>query len=535
MTPAEAWGLIDTHAATLAPRRILDLFAEDPGRIEAFTIAAPHLRLDLSKEKLDERAVDALLALAAATDLEGWRARMFAGEIINTTERRAVRHAALRAPSPPPEIAETRARMAAFAADFREGRVKGAGGAALNAIVHIGIGGSDLGPRLLYDALKEFRASGVTLRFAGNVDGAEIDDALEGLDPQRTLIAVVSKTFTTLETMTNAETARAWLRAGLSGREDVGDHFVAVSAAPEKAAAWGVRADRVFPFWDYVGGRYSLWSAVGLSAACALKPGAFEALLAGAAEMDAHFRDAPLRRNAPVMAAFVHLWNRAALNAASYVCAPYARRLQLLPAFLQQLEMESNGKRVTREGETLVRLAAGVTWGEPGTNSQHSFFQLLHQGLDRIPVEFLIVEAGLGGGPAHRTALLSNALAQAEALLVGKTAAAAEAEMRAGGMAADEARRLAPHRAFPGGRGSTVIGLDRLTPEALGALLAFYEHRTFAQGALMQINSFDQWGVELGKQMAGSLSAALDGARGAEDRDPSTRAWVARLKNGVAN
>jgi glucose-6-phosphate isomerase len=535
LTPlASAWADIDAHARRLRGRRILDLFDDDPQRVQAFTISAPHLVLDLSKEKYDRPAQQAMLALVEAADFDGWRRKMFAGDIVNTTEQRAALHVALRGTPTTPavarEVADVRRRMKAFAADFRAGAAKGATGAPLQAIVHIGIGGSDLGPRLVYDALKERRVANVALRFASNVDAADIEDALEGLDPARTLIAVVSKTFTTLETMTNAETARAWLRAGL-GREDVSAHLLAVSAAPEKAIRWGAPAERVFPFWDGVGGRYSLWSAVGLPTECALAAGAFEALLEGAAAMDAHFRDTPASSNAPVLAACAHVWNRSALGAASYVCAPYAQRLALLPAFLQQLEMESNGKSVDREGRALERASAGVTWGTPGTNGQHSYFQLLHQGVDHIPVEFLVVCDGASGPPAHRLALLSNALAQAEALMVGKTAEEAEQEMRAAGLTTEAAAALAPHRRFPGNRQSSIIGLDSLGPEPLGALLAFYEHRTFVQGVLLGVNSFDQFGVELGKQLAGSLSEALAGRASADGRDPSTRAWVKRLSS----
>jgi glucose-6-phosphate isomerase len=500
--------------------------------VRTFTLAAPHLLIDFSKEKFDVTARTMMLDLALANDLEGWRGKLFSGAAINTTESRPVLHAALRGAAPNAEIgdevAAVRARMNAFAADFRAGKITGASGQPLNAIVHIGIGGSDLGPRLLTDALKDFRVSGLSLRFASNVDGADIADALEGLDPARTMIAIVSKTFTTLETMTNAESARTWLRAGL-GVEDVSSHILAISAAPQKAIQWGALEPHVFPFWDWVGGRYSLWSAVSLSVACCLKEGAFDALLAGAAAMDEHFRTAPLEQNAPVIAACVATWNRVALGYTSYSCAPYARRLDLLPSFLQQLEMESNGKSVTREGEALTRPAAGVTWGSSGTNGQHSFFQLLQQGLQPIPVEFVLVRAGLGGPTAHRRALLSNVLAQAEALMIGKTAAQAEQEMRKAGLDEAQVQALAPHRTFSGDRPSTIIALDKLAPESLGALLAFYEHRTFVQGVLAGINSFDQWGVELGKQLATALSGALEGKE-TEPRDPSTTAWIERLR-----
>jgi glucose-6-phosphate isomerase len=522
------WQAIDAHAADLQRGRILDLFAADTNRANAFTFQAPHLTIDVSKERFDARARALMLDLARAQNLEGWRGKMFAGEEINTTEHRAVLHTALRGHAPTRELEDeietVRARVRAFASDFRGGAITGVTGRALNAIVHIGIGGSDLGPRLVVDALKARRAPGIELRFAANVDGAEIADAIEGLDPERTLVIVVSKTFTTQETLANAGYARAWLRGTLR-RDDVSAHLVAVTAAPERAIAWGVDSDRAFPFWDFVGGRYSLWSAVGLSAACALEAGAFGDLIEGAAAMDEHFHFAELEANAPVLAACVHTWNRCALGAASYLCAPYGRRFQLLPAWLQQLEMESNGKRVTRDGAALERPAQGVTWGEPGTNAQHSFFQLIHQGVTPIPVEFICAADGAEGPPSHRALLLSNMLAQAQALLAGKSEAEALRELQAAGAPAE----FAPHKTFPGDRPSTIIALDALTPQALGALLAFYEHRTFVQGVLMGVNSFDQWGVELGKILAGPLAGALEGKGAPSETDPSTLAWIERL------
>jgi glucose-6-phosphate isomerase len=450
------------------------------------------------------------------------------GAIANLTEGRPVLHVALRGTSGDEAAnaaaAETRAAVRAFAEDVRSGKRAGAGGP-FEAIVHIGIGGSDLGPRLLYDALKSFRRKDFVVRFAANVDGAEISDALEGLDPKRTLVVVVSKTFTTQETLANAKVARDWIAAA-AGEEAVAGQIVAVSAAPERAQGWGAGA--VFPFWDWVGGRYSLWSAVGLSVDAALEPGAFDALLDGAAAMDRHFFEAPTEENLPVCAAFVQAWNRL-LGAGSYSVAAYGRRLQLLPSFLQQLEMESNGKSVDLDGERLPRLAAGVTWGDAGTNGQHSFFQLLHQGRDVVPVEFVLIDQGAEGPDAHRAMLLSNVLAQAQALLQGKTAETAKSEMMAQGETEMRADFLAPHRAFSGDRPSTIIGMTRLDPKTLGALLAFYEHRTAVQGWLAGLNSFDQWGVELGKVMANALLPALKGGDAPEGADPSTKAWLARL------
>jgi glucose-6-phosphate isomerase len=517
---AAAWTAIAGHAARLRQIRIVDLF--DDARAAKFTIVAPHLTLDLSRERLDDEALGALSNLTQAMQVRAWFEAMAAGAAVNMTEARAAQHMSLR----PASAAQAQERV--FADAFRTGALHGATGARLRNIVHLGIGGSDLGPRLLLDALQSWRAPGVTVRFAANIDGADITDALAGLDPAETLVIVVSKTFTTQETMANAAAARAWLIGGV-GEAALSAHLAAVSAAPQTAQAWGVSADRVFGFAETIGGRYSLWSAVSLSVRCALVAGALEGLAAGAAAMDRHTLESPFEANAPLLSAAAHLFNRAALGAASYACIPYARRLSLLPFFLQQLEMESNGKRVDREGRPITAPAAGVTWGEVGANAQHSFFQLLHQGKDAIPVEFILCAAG-APEPAGQQALLNaNLLAQAEALLVGKTQIQALAELTAAGLAPDDAARLAPHKTFPGDRPSALIGLHALTPESLGALLAFYEHRTAAQAWMMGINPFDQWGVELGKALAKTVGAAL--AKGdPTGLHPATAAWVQRLK-----
>jgi glucose-6-phosphate isomerase len=534
MTPT-APSSLRAHAERLARTRTLDLFAADAGRLALLSRDAPHLRYDASKHKLDAAALDALFALAEEADALGFLRRMAAGEIVNPTEKRAALHTALRGTPAPADItaaiAQTQARLDAFAQGVTSGAIAGRGGP-FTAIVHLGIGGSDLGPRLVIDALASWRRPGMEVRFAANIDGADIVDALAGLDPARTLVVVVSKTFTTLETLANADAARDWLRAGL-GEHDVGDHLVAVSAAPAKAMAWGAREDRVFPFWDFVGGRYSVWSAVGITAQIALVDGAFAAFKAGAAAMDAHALTASPRENAPLLAALVQSYARIAQGAQSYALIPYARRLRLLPAFLQQLEMESNGKRVRADGAALSVSAAQTTWGDVGTNAQHSFFQLLHQGVDAIPVEFIVPEE-TEGPQSQRAGLIGNALAQAEALLVGRTQQQAHDALIAAGAAPDEARVIAAHKTFPGDRGSTLIGIVRPDPQTLGALIAFYEHRTVLQAALMGINPFDQWGVELGKEMASVIAreiAAPDMATAAHD--PSTQHWIRRLARRI--
>lgn len=512
----QAWSVVEREAVRLRKTRLVDLFAGDAGRVEALTLSAPHLIADFSKQRIDAPALAALGGLAQAAGFEDWRRAMFAGEIVNTTEGRAAMHWRLRQTDPPGgdnEVTATLDRMHEFGHEIADG-------GAFDAVIHLGIGGSDLGPRLVLDALKAERRPGLQVRFAANVDGADVADAIDGLDPKRTLLIVVSKTFTTQETLANAEFVRAWGPARIA----------AATAAPAKAVAWGVAESDVFPFWDWVGGRYSLWSSVSLVCEIALKHGVFFRLLEGAEEMDAHFRDAPFAENLPAVSAAVQMWNREALGHGSYAVIPYSERLRLLPAWLQQLEMESNGKGVTREGARLARSACAVTWGAAGTNAQHSFFQLLHQGVDEIPVE-LIVNAGPHEGPgSHRAKVFANALAQARALMLGKSAEAARVEMLARGISAEDAARLAPHRAFAGDRASTLMAMDALSPEALGALLAFYEHRTFAQAVLAGVNPFDQWGVELGKEMASALLPALEGGAAAGEPDASTAAWVKRLR-----
>lgn len=492
-----AFAQVSREAERLRNTKLLDLFAADAGRAETFTFSAPHLIADFSKQRIDAGAMTGLGALAQAADFDGWRAKFFAGEPVNKTEGRAAKHWALRITDPPEgdnDVTRVLDRMHDFAHDIAES-------GDYDAIIHLGIGGSDLGPRLVLDALKAYRRPGFDVRFASNVDGADVADAIAGLDPKRTLLIVASKTFTTQETLANAEYVRAW------GPKRI----AAATAAPEKAVAWGVAADDVFPFWDWVGGRYSLWSSVSLVCEIALTHGVFFRMLEGAHALDEHFRTTPFAQNLPALSAAIQMWNREALGHGSYAVIPYAERLRLLPAYMQQLEMESNGKRVTRDGETIARSACAVTWGAAGTNAQHSFFQLLHQGIDEIPVEFIVNAGDQEGPPAHRAKVYANALAQARALMVGKASSE-------------------PHRAFPGNRASTLIAIDALSPEALGALLAFYEHRTFAQAVFAGINPFDQFGVELGKEMANQLLPALEGGDAPADIDPSTAAWLKRLR-----
>jgi len=531
-----AWAALSKAAEAARDRRIAGLFTAEPDRLARLTLSAAGLELDLSKHPWSLADLQTMLSLAEASGIEAARGRLFAGEIVNASEGRPALHMALRAPQGADfradgqpvsaDVETTRAAMAAFADAVRSGAKTGATGKPFRAIVHIGIGGSDLGPRLVWEALKPLDPQ-IELRFVANVDPAELAQALVGLDPAETMIVTVSKTFTTLETLTNAEAARAWLRASLGTASD--SHLVAVSAAPERAQAFGVPADQVFGFWDWVGGRYSIWSSVGLSCAVALGYDVFARMLAGARAMDEHFQTAPLAANAPVLLALAHVFNRNGLGRSIRAVVPYAQRLRLFAAFLQQLEMESNGKRVTATGQPVAHPTAASVFGDAGTNGQHAFFQLLHQGTDVVPVDILAVAQGSEGDPAAQTKLLANAVAQAEALLVGRTEADVRAELTAAGKSAAEIDALAPQRTFPGDRPSSFILLDRLDPERLGALVALYEHKTFVEGVLWGINSFDQWGVELGKTLATRVLGELEGGP-AGAHDPSTAALIARLR-----
>ena len=531
---AAAWTKLETAAQGARERPIASLFATEPDRLARLTLEAPELFLDLSKQPWSSADLDVALDLVRASGLEAARARLFAGEVVNPSEDRAALHTALRAATGAAfaakgepvsaEIDATRAAIAALAGAVRSGAKRGATGKAFRAIVHIGIGGSDFGPRLVWEALRPV-APQIELRFAANVDPADIAQALAGLDPAETLVVVVSKTFTTQETITNAQAARAWLRAALGQAGDA--HLLAVSAAPAVAQAFGVPADQIFGFRDWVGGRYSVWSAVGLSCAIALGADVFEAFLAGGLAMDDHFLTAPLDRNAPVLLALAHVFNRNGLGRPIRAVVPYAQRLRLLPNFLQQLEMESNGKQTDSHGRPVARATAAAVFGDAGTNVQHAFFQLMHQGTDIIPVDILAVAHETEGERASQAKLLANAIAQAEALMVGKSEGVVRAELA--GQPQARIDELAPQKTFHGNRPSSFILLDRLTPRALGALIALYEHKTFVEGVLWGINSFDQWGVELGKTLAVAILSELEGgAPGVHD--PSTTSLVTRLK-----
>ncbi|RWG04859.1 glucose-6-phosphate isomerase [Mesorhizobium sp.] len=515
-----------------------EAFAADPKRFEKFSATDGDLLLDWSKCAVDADTMAMLETLSGAADLEGRRAAMFEGKKINITENRAVLHTALRnltGKSVVVDGQDTKAdviavldAMGAFADAIRSGEAAGATGKKITDIVNIGIGGSDLGPAMATLALAPYH-DGPRAHYVSNVDGAHIHDTLKGLSPETTLFIIASKTFTTVETMTNAETARRWVEKAL-GKEAIGKHFAAVSTALDLVAKFGIASDRVFGFWDWVGGRYSVWSAIGLPVMIAIGLRNFRAFLDGAHEMDEHFRSAPLQKNLPVLLGLIGWWHRVVCKYPARAVIPYDQRLSRLPAYLQQLDMESNGKSVTLDGGAVATPTGPLVWGEPGTNGQHAFFQLLHQGTDFIPVEFLA--AAVSHEPelkTHHDLLLANCLAQSEAFMKGRTLEEARAQMLAKGMKPADVDRIAPHRVFSGNRPSLTILYRKLDPRTLGRLIALYEHRVFVEGTLFNINSFDQWGVELGKELATGLLPVVEGKETAAKRDASTAGLVAHI------
>ncbi|ESW70502.1 glucose-6-phosphate isomerase [Mesorhizobium sp. LSJC277A00] len=526
-------------ARAAASGTMREAFAADPKRFETFSASDGDLLLDWSKCAVDQRTMELLEKLAAAADLEGRRAAMFSGKKINITEDRAVLHTALRNLSGKgvtvdgqdvkADVLSVLDAMGAFADAIRSGKAAGATGKKITDIVNIGIGGSDLGPAMATLALAPYH-DGPRAHYVSNIDGAHIHDTLKGLSAETTLFIIASKTFTTVETMTNAETAREWVQKAL-GKEAVGKHFAAVSTALDLVSKFGIEADRVFGFWDWVGGRYSLWGAIGLPVMIAIGPRNFRAFLDGAHEMDEHFRTAPLQKNLPALLGLVGWWHRVICAYPARAVIPYDQRLSRLPAYLQQLDMESNGKGVTLDGTPVTTPTGPLVWGEPGTNGQHAFFQLLHQGTDFIPVEFLAAAVGHEPDLKHQhDLLLANCLAQSEALMKGRTLDEARAQMLAKGMKPADVDRIAPHRVFSGNRPSVTILYRKLDPRTFGRLIALYEHRVFVEGTLFNINSFDQWGVELGKELATGLLPVVEGKESADKRDASTAGLVARIQ-----
>ncbi|MFB2549801.1 glucose-6-phosphate isomerase [Ensifer soli] len=533
--------LVEQLKSTVSETGATDIraaFSADPERFARFSLTLGDLLFDYSKTAVNEAVMAGLVEIARAARVEEKRDRMFSGAIINITEERAVLHTALRNRSNTPVIVDGRDvmpdvnavldAMGAFSDAVRSGAIKGATGKAITDVVNIGIGGSDLGPVMATLALAPDH-DGPRLHFVSNIDGAHIADTLKLLQAETTLIIVASKTFTTIETMTNAATARAFIADAL-GEAAVGHHFAAVSTALDKVAAFGIDGTRVFGFWDWVGGRYSIWSAIGLPLMIAIGKEKFADFLAGAHAIDRHFQTAPLAENIPVLLGLIGYYHRNVLGYPSRAILPYDQRLSRFPAYLQQLDMESNGKAVTMDSLPVEGDTGPVVWGEPGTNGQHAFYQLIHQGTTIIPAEFMIAANGHEPNLRHQHQLLiANCLAQSEALMKGRTLEEAKAQLTSKGMDEAKADRIAPHRVFPGNRPSITFVYDRLTPNLLGRLIAVYEHRVFVEGALFNINSFDQWGVELGKELATGLLPVVEGRESAEGHDSSTAGLVAAL------
>ncbi len=538
LTRGAAWQALERHHAAVRDLHLRDLFAGDPERVERLSLVAAGIHADLSKHRITAVTLELLLALARERRVAEHRDAMLRGEHVNATEDRPALHVALRMPRSRSlvvdgrdvvrDVHEVLDRMAALADRVRSGEWRGQTGERIRAVVNIGIGGSDLGPAMAYEALREFSDRDVTVRFVSNVDATDLVEKLRGLDAAQTLVIVSSKTFTTVETMTNARGARQWLLDGLGGEETaIAKHVVAVSTNLEAVAAFGIDPANAFGFWDWVGGRYSMDSAIGLSTMIAIGPGGFRDLLGGFHAIDEHFADAPLEENLPLLMGLLDVWYRDFFGTQTHAVLPYEQYLARFPAYLQQLVMESNGKRVTLAGDPVEAGTAPVVWGEPGTNGQHSFHQLLHQGTVLVPADIIAFARASNPLGEHQELLLANALAQAQALAFGRTAE----ELRAAGVA-DE---LVPHKVMPGNRPTTFLLLERLTPFALGSLVALYEHAVFTQGAIWHIDSFDQWGVELGKELAVALAPSVaDGGTG-PGVDPSTArlvSLIARLRAG---
>ena len=537
LTRSPAWFALVEHQCLLEKMQLRDLFNEDSARAEKFSLKFGNLLLDYSKNRIIDETMELLVSLAQETGVEQMREQMFAGEKINVTEQRAVLHTALRNRSNDavlvdgtdvmPAVNTVLAQMREFSDAVRDGNWRGYNGERIQDVVNIGIGGSDLGPLMVCEALKAYQHPELRMHFVSNVDGTHISETLKKLRPQSTLFIVASKTFTTQETLTNAHSARDWFLQQVGDESAIASHFVAVSTNTEQVAAFGIDTANMFGFWDWVGGRYSLWSAIGLPIALAIGMDRFEQLLSGAHDMDRHFQKAPLEQNMPVLLALIGIWYHNFFGAESYAVEPYDQYLHRFPAYLQQLDMESNGKSVTRDSELIDDYTTGaVLWGEPGTNGQHAFFQLLHQGTRLVPVDFLLPIQSHNPIGNHHTLLMANCFAQSEALMRGKTEAEAKAELSAQGLSGEALKQLLPHKIFAGNRPSNTLLFQKLDPHTLGMLIALYEHKVFVQGIIWNINSFDQWGVELGKQLASTIADELQGDVNSTSHDSSTNTLI---------
>ena len=542
LTSTPAWQALAKHKTEIEAVHVRDLFAKDPKRFERMSMEACGVFADWSKHRATDETMSLLLALAKQADVEGWRTKMFAGEKINGTEQRAVLHVALRNRSNTPilvdgkdvmpEVNAVLAKMRSFSDRLRDGEWKGHTGKTITHLVNIGIGGSDLGPVMVTEALKPYAKRDLQVHFVSNIDGTHIAETLRAVDPERTVFIVASKTFTTQETITNAKTAREWLlkQPGMS-EGAVAKHFVALSTNEKEVKAFGIDVENMFPFWDWVGGRYSLWSAIGLSIACSIGMDHFEDLLAGGHEMDQHFQTAPLAQNLPVIMGMLGVWYANFFGAETHAILPYDQYLHRFAAYFQQGDMESNGKHVDKEGNEITDYTTGpILWGEPGTNGQHAFYQLIHQGTRLIPADFIAPVETHNPLGQHHDILLSNYFAQTEALMRGKTADEAKAELEKAGMKPEEIAKLTPHKVFAGDRPTTSFMVQRLTPRTLGNLIAAYEHKIFVQGTVWNIYSFDQWGVELGKQLAQKILPELRTEGPVTTHDASTNGLIDRYK-----
>lgn len=541
LTSSSSWKALKQHAHEMRGVSLRDLFQADTGRFKSYSLEDDGLLIDFSKNRINDVTLDLLLRLAGSVDLERWRDRMFSGQAINVTEDRAVLHIALRNQSGRSILVDGKDvmfdvkavldRIRDFSDKVRSGAWLGYKGDTITDVVNIGIGGSDLGPLMVVEALKPFADPALRSHFVSNVDGAHLSHTLSELDPARTLFIIASKTFTTQETMTNAASARAWLVDHFGSDQAVARHFVAVSTNSDAVADFGIDTANMFEFWDWVGGRYSLWSAIGLPIALAIGMDRFSELLAGAHQMDEHFQTAPLNRNMPVLLALLGVWYRNFWGASSHAVLPYDQHLHRLPAYLQQGDMESNGKTIRRDGTQVDYATGPIIWGEPGTNGQHAFYQLIHQGTELIPADFLAAAQSLTPLGDHQDKLLANFLAQTEALAFGKTEAEARVELEAEGLSGVALETLLPHKLFEGNKPTNSILYPKLTPRMLGRLIALYEHKIFCQGIVWGINSFDQWGVELGKQLAKVVLPELTSATSIESHDSSTNGLINRIRS----
>jgi glucose-6-phosphate isomerase len=546
LTQHPSWNALCDHQKALASQHMRDFFKSNPKRFEEFSLKFNDLLLDYSKHRITKETLSLLFNIARESKIEEWRERMFTGEKINITENRAVLHTALRNRSNTPvyvdgkdvmpEVNAVLAQMREFTTKVRDGSWTGYTGKRITDIVNIGIGGSDLGPVMVCDALKPYASPDLNVHFVSNIDGAHLIRALEKCNAETTLFIVASKTFTTQETMTNAHSARTWFLDHAKDQAFVAKHFVALSTNTKAVEAFGIDLNNMFAFWDWVGGRYSLWSAIGLSIALYVGMDHFEALLTGGHAMDNHFRTAPLEENMPVILALIGIWYNNFFHSDTHAILPYDQGMARFPAYLQQADMESNGKFVCRDGTRVKYKTGPVIWGEAGTNGQHAFYQLIHQGTQIVPADFLMpahshYKVGTEGGNQHHKILLANFLAQTQALMLGKTKEEARAELVKQGLSGDELEKLLPHKVFEGNRPTTSIMFDKLTPHTLGKLIALYEHKIFVQGMIWDINSYDQWGVEYGKQIASQILPQLKDDEVVTNYDGSTNGLINHYKN----